>query len=176
MVVYVYMMNDIESLDPRTEEALKSLQQNLPEFWLFRRTYFFNWLYFRTVQATGPTGGGYFSHLVDSYQSEAWDRLTDVLSRLNANCRYHQAEFRMVIFPFLHDLGPDYPFKPAHAKLVEFCKSEGIPVLDLEPILAAHVEEGLKVNAYDAHPNERAHKIAAEAIEEHLLKDVFAEE
>lgn len=174
MVIYVYMMNDIEGLDERTEEALEGLQQNLPESWLFRRTYFFNWLYFLARQATGPAGGGYFSHLVDSYESGAWDRLTTVLSRLNANCRFHRVEFRMVIFPFVSDLGPEYPFTKAHAKLVEFCQSEGIPVLDLEPVLTPHVDEGLKVNAYDAHPNERAHKIVAEAIEKHLLKDVFA--
>ncbi len=176
MVVYVYMMNDIEGLDPRTRAAIKGLQQKQPTFFLFRDTYFFNWLYFRMVQTAGPRGGGYFSHLVDSYDSEPWDHLANRLRQLHVNCREHGVEFRMVLFPFLHDLGPDYPFKRAHAKLVQFCKAEGIPVLDLEPVLEPHAGEGLTVNPYDAHPNERAHKLAADAIEKSLLGDVFASE
>jgi len=79
----------------------------------------------------------------------------------------------MVIFPFVHNLGAEYPFRPAHAKLVAYCRERGIPVLDLEPVLSRHAESGLIVSPYDAHPNERAHKIAADAIQRHLLKDFF---
>ncbi len=176
MVVYVYMMNDIEGFDPRTQEAIKRLQQKQPPFWLFRETYFFNWMYFRVMEATGPRAGGYFSHLVDSYNSEPWEHLANKLRQLHEDCRSQSASFRMVLFPFLHDLGPGYPFKSAHAKLVRFCKAEGIPVLDMEPVLEPHAVEGLKVNPYDAHPNELAHKLAADAIEKSLLNDVFAAE
>ena len=176
MAVYVYMMNDIEGFDPRTQEAIKHIQKKQPPFWLFKDTYFFNWLYFRMVEATGPRAGGYFSHLVDSYNSESWEHLANKLRQLHEDCRSRGVDFRMVLFPFLHDLGPGYPFKSAHAKLVRFCEAEGIPVLDLEPVLEPHAREGLEVNPYDAHPNERAHKLAAEAIEKHLLGDVFAAE
>lgn len=47
--------------------------------------------------------------------------------------------------------------------------SHHIPVLDLEPILAPHVSEGLTVSRFDAHPNERAYELAAEAIRGRLL-------
>jgi hypothetical protein len=56
-----------------------------------------------------------------------------------------------------------------HAKVVAFCKSEQVPVLDLDPVLTPHVDEGLTVNRFDAHPNERAHALAAEAIRNELL-------
>lgn len=175
LVIYVYMMNDIEGFDPRTTQAIQELQKTQPQSLLIRHTYFLNWLYFCTVQATGPRAGGYFSHLVDSYQSEPWNGLAAKLRALHRNCEASQVDFRMVIFPFLHDLGSDYPFHEAHAKLVAFCETEGIPVLDLEPVLTPHVEEGLTVNPFDSHPNERAHQLAADAIENQLLQDVFAE-
>lgn len=174
VVVYVYMMNDIEGFDPRTQEVIQEMQKQPPQPFLIRHTYFLNWLCFRTMQATGPRAGRYFSHLVDSYETQPWDDLAAKLRQLHENCAAHHVDFRMVIFPFLHDLGPDYPFRSAHAKLVQFCQSEGIPVLDLEPILTPHVDEGLKVNPFDSHPNERAHKLAADAIEHQLLQDLFA--
>lgn len=176
IVVYVYMMNDIEGFDPRTQEVIQEMQKQPPQPFLIRHTYFLNWLYFRTMQATGPRGGAYFSHLVDSYQTEPWNGLAAKLRQLHKDCATHDVDFRMVIFPFLHDLGPQYPFRSAHAKLVQFCKAEGIPVLDLEPVLAPHVAEGLKVNPFDSHPNELAHKLAADAIEHKLLQDVFADD
>jgi hypothetical protein len=56
---------------------------------------------------------------------------------------------------------------------VNFCKSERIPVLDLEPTFRTHAGENLVVSRFDAHPNERAHAIAAEAIETGLLSDLL---
>jgi hypothetical protein len=47
-------------------------------------------------------------------------------------------------------------------------------VLDLWPVLKPHLGEGLTVNRFDAHPNERAHALAAEAIERELLRDLTA--
>ncbi len=79
----------------------------------------------------------------------------------------------MVIFPFVREVGEDYPFRAAHAQIVEFCKAEKIPVLDLEPVFRRHAGESLVVSRFDAHPNERAHAIAAEAIERDLLADFF---
>jgi hypothetical protein len=45
-------------------------------------------------------------------------------------------------------------------------------VLDLEPVFREHPRENLTVNRYDAHPNERAHEIAADAIYNKLLNDL----
>jgi hypothetical protein len=44
-------------------------------------------------------------------------------------------------------------------------------VLDLVETLEPHVDEGLTVNRYDAHPNERAHKLVAEALRAGLFDD-----
>ncbi|MDB5385669.1 MAG: hypothetical protein JWM11_1315, partial [Planctomycetaceae bacterium] len=117
-LVYVFMLNDIEGYDPRTEQAIKQLQHIEPKFFLISQTYFLNWLYFRWRQATGP-GSEYFPHLVESYSQEPWNGLKRKLDELKDECRQQKVDLRFVIFPFLHNLGPDYPFHEAHQKLVK---------------------------------------------------------
>jgi hypothetical protein len=172
IAVYVFMLNDIEGYDPRTQEVIKSLQQAEPRFFLISQTFFPNWIYFRLRQATGR-GGEYFPHLRDAYFQEPWNGLSRKIAQLQDECRENHVDFRMVIFPFLNNLGPEYPFHKAHQRLVEFCEERKIPVLDLEPILTRHIGERLTVNRFDAHPNERANAIVAEALKEKLLKDLF---
>ena len=70
----------------------------------------------------------------------------------------------MVVFPFIHALGTDYAFAEAHRALAEFWASQGIPMLDLLPAFDGEQSDALRVNARDAHPNERANEIAARAI------------
>lgn len=172
-LVYVFMLNDIEGYDPRTEQTIKQLQRAEPKFFLISDTYFFNWVYFRWRQATGP-GSEYFPHMVESYAQEPWNGLKHKLDELRDECRRHKVDLRFVIFPFLHNLGPDYPFHEAHQKLDKYCHDAGIPVLDLEPVLKPHVDEGLMVNRFDAHPNERAHAIVAEALKNDLFGDILS--
>lgn len=170
--VYVFMLNDIEGYDPRTEEVIHSLQQVETKFFLVTQTYFPNWLYFRWRQATGR-GGEYFPHLRDAYMEAPWEGLKRKLDELHDDCKNRQVDYRMVLFPFLHNLGPNYPFHAAHQKLKTYCAAAGIPVMDLEPVLLPHVAEGLMVNHFDGHPNERAHAIVAEALKDKLFDDLF---
>ena len=173
MFIYVLCLNDIEGYDPRTGTAIQELQKAEPKFFLLTETYFLNWLYFRFLQVNRPGARDYFPHLVDSYKSTAWDGFARKLGQLHRICREHDVELRLVIFPFLNQLGPDYPFLEAHGKLVEYCDRSAIPVLDLEPVFRGHAGEKLIVNLFDSHPNERAHGIAAEAIRDQLLDDLF---
>jgi hypothetical protein len=173
MVVYVMCLNDIEGYDPRTKEMITRLQQLEPRNILFTRTYFLNWLYFRFIQFHSPEVRTYFGHLLESYRSAAWEGLRRKLDELHAHCRSHDVDFRMVIFPFMQNLGPEYGYQEVHTKLVEYCRKAGIPVLDLEPAFREHSEENLTVNPFDAHPNERANEIAAEAILRQLLGDLL---
>lgn len=172
-VVYVFMLNDIEGYDPQTEQIIQSLRLVEPKFFLVSQTYFPNWVYFRCRQAVGR-GGEYFPHLRKSYFQAPWDGLKRKLDQLRDNCRDHQVDFRMVIFPFLHNLGPDYPYHAVHEKLRQYCEEAEIPVLDLEPVLLPHASEGLTANRDDAHPNERAHALVAEALKEQLFADLFS--
>ena len=172
MFIYVYNLNDIEGyMDLAGQNPLEGIYTAGPQFFLFRDTYLLNWLYFRFRQFQGRNNR-YFEKLAASYHTSAWDGLRAKLSQLHRECKQGDAELRMVIFPFLHDLSGDDSFKEARQRLADFCKTEKIPLLDLDPIFRQHAGENLMVSRFDAHPNERAHAIAAEAIEKDLLADL----
>lgn len=173
-LVYVYNLNDIEGYDPQTAETIKSLQANEPRFWLFARLYSWNWFYFRYQQYSRAEVSNYFPHLQKSYDTEAWNGLAAKLDAMRDVCRGAKIDFRMVIFPFVHNLGPDYPFEAVHKKMVRYCDSSAIPVLDLLPVLNEHAHERLVVSRFDAHPNEAAQRIVAQALREQLLADLFS--
>lgn len=170
--VYVYMLNDVEGYDPRTQESIKKIQTTEPKSWLWTRTYFYNWLYFRWQQSQASRTVDYFPHLADSYREPPWTGVTLSLQNIKTACDENGTEFRMVFFPFLHNLGDNYEFKHAHKQLADFCDQNGIRYLDLEPILTPRTGEGLMVNRFDNHPNEHCHAIVAEAIANQLLDDL----
>lgn len=176
MVVYTICLNDIMPFHNQDDAAGKlhdRIDGMQPQFLLFRDTYFLNLVYFRLQQFRRPEVRGYYAHLQDSYRGRPWQRMREKLDELQQICREHRVDLRIAIFPFLHNLGPDYPFHHAHQVLVDYCHERKIPMLDLEPVLAPHVNEGLTVNRFDAHPNSRAHELAAEAMERELLGDLF---
>lgn len=169
--VYVLCLNDIETFHERHQTYYQDLSKHSPTFFLFRDTYFFNWLYFRVRQATLPDVRGYFSFVQEYYSGEPWDRMSHKIDQVQELCQAHGTDFRVVVFPFLHNLGPEYPFREAHRKVVKHCQSRQIPVLDLEPELAPFASQGLTANRFDAHPNELAHRLAATAMLKNLLSD-----
>ncbi|MBI3862248.1 MAG: SGNH/GDSL hydrolase family protein [Planctomycetia bacterium] len=171
-VVYVICLNDIEPYVESNGERYSKMGKLRAPF-LIRDTYFFNLLWFRLKAAMQPQVRNYYSDLADAYrEGEPLTRFLYTLDELHSLCVRHKIELRIAIFPFLHNLGPDYPFAAAHKVLIDHCRRQEIPVLDLAPALEPHLSEGLMVNRFDAHPNERAHQLAAEAILNDLLSDL----
>ncbi|GIX05269.1 MAG: hypothetical protein KatS3mg114_1138 [Planctomycetaceae bacterium] len=171
MLLYAYMLNDIEGYDPRTEEYLRQLLQRQPTHPLITRTYFLNWLYFRWQQLREHAAINYFPHLRDSYDTAAWQGVQHSLQKIHQACRQHQVAFRLVLFPFMQGLGPDSPFLSIHQKLQLWAEEEGIPCLDMEPLLSAHRHEPIYVNRFDSHPNEYAHTLIAQRLYSWLKDD-----
>jgi hypothetical protein len=169
VVVYTLCLNDILSYHGGDQEEYDRLNSFKPEFFLFRDTYFFNLLYIRIQMLRHAELHGYYSTLQQHYDGPAWERMQRSLDELRELCAAGSIDLRVAIFPFLHNLGPDYPSAAAHEKLAAYFKSQGIPVLDLRPVLEPHIAEGLTVSRFDAHPNERAHELAAEAMMKNLL-------
>lgn len=164
VLIYVFVPNDIEYLVERSGAFYQSISELQPGFFLFRDTYFYNWLYFRWQGMRHPALQGYYAHLQDAYTGAPWQRMTERLEQLRETCREHDTELQIVVFPFLHRINGNPPFTVAHEQMAAFCRAQEIPYVDLAPVLKQHADEPLVVNAFDAHPNERAHAIAAEAI------------
>ena len=176
--VYVLCLNDIEAFHDPTMSRSSSLAQFEPPGFLFRDTYFFNWLFFRTQLLLQSETRGYYSFVKEYYEGRPWHLFSKALARTSAMCEKNGCKFRVAVFPFLHNLGPEYPFRSIHHRIMADCKDLGIDCFDLDPALSEHSDERLTVNPFDAHPNERAHEIAARALSRWLSdksEDVFAE-
>ena len=112
--VYVYNLNDVDTFDPHTTAALQTIQSSEPTFFLFRDTYLLNWLYFRFVAFRSQGAQSYYENLRQSYESEPWAKVQGLLQGLHQRCVEQGVDFRMVIFPFVREVGEDYPFCAAH--------------------------------------------------------------
>jgi hypothetical protein len=81
-------------------------------------------------------------------------------------CRERGVPLVVAIFPlFGNPLDDGYPFADVHAKVAQAAAESGAMVVDLLPLYRGMDWRLLVVNgADDEHPNEIAHRIAAQAI------------
>ena len=105
---------------------------------------------------------------VQTYR-HAFDNGHETTIKLNLIKQMHNmtaeqgGQFILIIFPLLWELD-DYPFVPIHQLLKDFCNQNQIKVLDLLPFFQKRKTQALWAAPSDHHPNEIAHKIAAQAI------------
>lgn len=81
-------------------------------------------------------------------------------------CREHDAKVAVVVWPLLQGLGEGrfYPFTKMHELVAGLCAEEGIPCLDLLPVLQDEPQESLWVSPADMHPNEHAQVLVAPSL------------
>jgi lysophospholipase L1-like esterase len=81
-------------------------------------------------------------------------------------CAAHGAKPAVVVWPLLQGLGDGrrYPFAKMHEMVGAFCAAEGIPCLDLLPVLRDEPQEQLWVSPADMHPNEHAQVLVTPAL------------
>jgi hypothetical protein len=100
----------------------------------------------------------------DGYRGKYWEKQQARLNELRDFVQSHGGHLTVVTFPFLHALGSNYEYGFVHDELNQLWSNLHVPQLDLLPVYAGHNASELTVNAHDAHPNELANKLAAEAI------------
>ena len=166
-VVLVYCLNDVCDLlmapgEP-FEGRLPPLDQRGP--WFTRGSYFLDLMYNRYKAAQNPFVKNYFSFVKDGYRGKYWEKQQARLNELRDFIQSHGGHLTVVTFPFLNSLGPDYDYGFVHDELNRFWSDLHVPHLDLLPVYVGRSSSELTVNAHDAHPNELAHKLAAEAID-----------
>jgi hypothetical protein len=170
-LVYVFCPNDIEVYHPDFMKNVQKLSELNPNCPLLAHTYFFNLLYYRYQLASRPEAREYYGYLADYYSGEPWQQMQTQFKAFAAFCKAYRIELKVVIFPFLQDLDQESPFDHARSVVRGFCDEQGIPVLDLHETLSEHAQENLTVSVFDAHPNARAHNLAADAILPFLFGD-----
>ncbi|MBP9839199.1 MAG: hypothetical protein KBC84_10875, partial [Proteobacteria bacterium] len=116
----------------------------------------------------------YLQYHLDLYSdSEKWKIFTNSLSEINTLCKEKQVPLLTVVFPmFTHAFDEEYPFKAVHTQIDSFLESVNIANLDLLPFYEGIPPERLQASVgEDAHPNEIANRIAADAIYDKLSRD-----
>ncbi|HYN00951.1 MAG TPA: SGNH/GDSL hydrolase family protein [Vicinamibacteria bacterium] len=119
------------------------------------------------LEATGQN-----QRRLEAYRSQflpgypGWAACRAGLARMGALCRERHVPFVVMIFPLFADpLDERYPFADIHAQVAQAAREAGAEVIDLLPAYRNLRSSLLVVDgANDEHPNEIAHRIAAQEL------------
>ena len=166
LVIVVYVMNDANHAGGL--DLWDNFREQYEASGLVRRSHFASYVYARVMRHV--YGRRYVRGLVDSALSETelWATSMDELSRGAQIAQRMDADFAVVIFPFMYRLDESYPLHDLHDLVRSHCESQEIPVLDLFDAFEGRPYADLWVHPTDQHPNEIGHRIAAEAIAQFL--------
>jgi lysophospholipase L1-like esterase len=95
---------------------------------------------------------------------EGWQRTQEIMRAMDRRLNRQGGRFLVAAWPLFVGLEGPYPFTAAHETIGRFCLGAGIPWLDLLPVFLGHPSSDLWVHPVDRHPNEVAHRMAAEAL------------
>jgi len=170
LVILGYNLNDIAYLLPETNELYDRIDAHQKSLGFFgNNSYLINLLEARSFAKDNSGVGNYYDYLVPSYFNEYWTQQKQNLLELKETIEQAKGKLGVVIFPFLTQLNSDYQFTNVHEQLNQFWKSENVHYLDLFPVYQPFSDEELMVNENDPHPNELAHKLAAEEIQSYFI-------
>jgi hypothetical protein len=99
---------------------------------------------------------------------EGWERTREYLRQMNQRTQAAGGRFLVATWPLLVGLDR-YPFADVHETIARFCLAAGIPHHDLLPVLQGHPKASLWVHPVDMHPNDNAHRLAAESLVQPIL-------
>jgi hypothetical protein len=171
VVVLVYYYDDIHDFmdRPALERFVRAFTPAPPgglEF-LVSHSFAINTLFHRwTQRENAPPLATYLSLVEDAYSGGPWIEQRQLLRRVNETVRRNGGTLMSVTFPWLIGLDEGtVQLRVVHERVEQAWREEGVPHLDLLPVLLDHAGEGLVVSKHDDHPSVLAHRLAAEAIE-----------
>jgi lysophospholipase L1-like esterase len=98
------------------------------------------------------------------------DETEEHLRRMQRQLEASGARLLVAPWPLFVGLERGYPFAPVHDVVRRFCLAAGIPHHELLETFAGRRTEELWVHPVDHHPNEAAHRLAAESLAPVVLK------
>ncbi|MCO6429900.1 MAG: SGNH/GDSL hydrolase family protein [Deltaproteobacteria bacterium] len=118
----------------------------------------------------------YFENLFDD--PSMYGRFMKSLRKVGAACRSRNVKVAAIIFPlFDFPFDKNYPFQRVHKRIHDALKQAEIPFIDLRRIYDGIPPERLQViPGFDSHPNEIAHRMAAESVIKWLATEALLPE
>jgi len=173
-VALVYCLNDAADLNHDLNAYVQSVADSAPRpGYLARHSYLLDQLFWRTVER-GIDAGRYHELMIRGYSGPQWAAQVERLRRLRDLVARRGGRLVAVTFPFFNDPWTEYPYAGVHRALAGAWTDLGVPHLDLLGTFASHPPETLVVNPRDAHPNELAHALAADALVPFLDRELAA--
>jgi lysophospholipase L1-like esterase len=165
LVVLNYFINDAE---PTPSYATTWLERNSQAFVYFAS---------KIDAALRQTGGesdwrAYYRGLYEPGNATALAAAGRAIGELAAAARAKNTPVVVANYPELRELRP-YPFESATAWVAGIARSNGMPFVDLLPAVANEVPETLWVTRPDPHPNAKADRLFAEALDRFLAESVL---
>lgn len=103
----------------------------------------------------------YHNDLFEEHQS--WNQFSNSITQIAEACSRSGAGFAAIIFPmFYFKIDEDYPFHTIHRKIANHLSHEQIAYIDLLKTFWMIPRDRLIISLKDPHPNEIAHRMAAD--------------
>lgn len=174
VIVLVYQINDIGEVMPGWKKGYQRMMtDSFRNSWLCQNSYFVNLFYHRWQIQHDSYMQKYFDEVEAAYKGPLWDIEKMGLSALPNLTRMRGGQLLLVVtFPYMDQA---MRFKSVHEQLDRYWKENGVPYLDLLATFSNLPPSKLVANPHDAHPNEYAHALAAQAIDEFLKREIASQ-
>ncbi len=125
LVVLSYCMNDVSDIVPEWQDIANRIYVGSEPGWLAKYSFLFNVLHFRLFAARDPDIHSYYRFAARAYepQSSTWRQHAERLTALDHLVRSGGGRLLVVTFPFLDQVGPEYPYVSTHRMLADHCAS-----------------------------------------------------
>lgn len=164
VVLLVYCLNDAADLNDELNDYVRLLADSAPRpGFLVRHSYLLDQLFWRMLLRR-LDARQYQVLMMRGYEGRIWETQQARLRSLRDVVHQRGGRLVAVTFPFLDHPWTAYPYAAVHQRLDATWEALGVPHLDLLQTFREHSPTDLVVNGRDAHPNERAHALAADAM------------
>ena len=106
----------------------------------------------------------WYAQMYGEANREGWQRTQAYLRDMDRRMRERGGRLLVADWPVLLADDSGRPLAPAHAAIARACAAAGIAHLDLRTALSGWPAESLWVHPLDQHPNDVAHRLAAESL------------
>lgn len=172
IIVWQYFLNDIQPYGKSTGTPIISVasQQGKIAKILSQQSFFFDFLYWRFSQRYSQTFETLKNADLAQYQNrQVLEKHKQDIAGFIKDLKENNQKVIVIIFPFVHLIGPNYPAVQAHQQINEIFKENEVIVIDLLEVLKTYDPKTLIASRFDPHPNEFVHTLAAERLYQQIL-------
>lgn len=172
LILLQVTLNDLDAVPYRVSHSYQNSQGQIilanPIFTYWKSLAFIARRILNTI--THREYSQYYRDIFANPQNQS--TFTAAVTEIAKSARNHNVPLVATLFPlFSHPLDADYPFNSQHDYIRSVFKQAQIPLYDLLPRYSGIPAHDLQVvPGADSHPNEIAHRIAAEGIYAFLLR------